>query len=81
MPRSAEIGDSLRVEMTLEQIQIVGTDITEVSQAIFDAASVNTKIGGKSTKDDSSPDLKTEDQVRFIKGKEVLNELLSVVGL
>jgi hypothetical protein len=81
MPRSAEIGDSLRVEMTLEQIQIVGTDITEVSPAIFDAASTNTKVGGKSTKDDNSPDLKTEDQVRFTKSKEVLNDLLSEIGL
>jgi hypothetical protein len=62
LPRTAEIGDTLRIEMTLEQLQIIQLETTEVSKEIFDSAAANKKIGGTSSVDSDNPDNSTTEK-------------------
>jgi hypothetical protein len=63
IPRNAQIGESMSIKLTLEQLQIVSTDISEVSPEIFDAASVNKKKGSGSSVDPEAPSASNEEKV------------------
>jgi hypothetical protein len=51
LPRSPDIGDTLRIEMTLEQLQVVSSERLPVSSDLLDAIAINQKKGTKTASD------------------------------
>lgn len=75
IPRNAQIGESMSIKLTLEQLQIVSTDISEVSQEIFDSATVNKKKGAGSSSDPDAPSATNEEKARWSRTIEVLDDI------
>lgn len=65
IPRNAQIGDSLQVVMTLEQLQVVTSQFVQVSQELLDAAANNRNKGQKTGADSNNPNNSTADQQRL----------------
>ncbi len=74
IPRNAQIGDSLSVSITLEQIQIVTSQFVTVSQALVDAATRNQNKGQKTGVDSNNPNNSDAEKSTLDRANEWLQE-------
>ena len=74
IPRNAQIGDSLSVSITLEQIQIVTSQFVTVSQALVDAAARNQNKGQKTGVDSNNPNNSDAEKSTLDRANEWLQE-------
>lgn len=79
IPRTAQIGESLEVRISLEQIQVVSADILEdqVSQVIRDAAARPKKKGEGIAVSEDSPGLNQEQKSKLAKSNEAVNDMIN----